>query len=95
MFIDKAERLIVDLIDQLEISNYYRKKDDPYFIGVMRWLIPELDKITDKYKLASVLGAIFTTAGATKEEITKMITNLYEFYDDSDLIPDWRDEDEY
>lgn len=87
MFIDEAEKFIVDLIDQLEINNYHRKEEDPCFIGMMRWLLPELDKITDKYKLARVLGTIFSTAGATKEEITKMVTNLYEFYDDSDLIP--------
>lgn len=92
---DKAEKLIEELIDELEIKTYGEAKDSvPFFVGTFQWLNPKLkDIVVDKTSMAKFLANIFTCAGATKEDVVKMVTNFYGFYNDSDLIPDYRDED--
>lgn len=92
---DKAEKLIEELIDELEIKTYGEAKDSvPFFVSTFQWLNPKLkDIVVDKTSMAKFLANIFTCAGATKEDVVKMVTNFYGFYDDSDLIPDYRDED--
>ena len=92
---DKAEKLIEELIDGLEIKTYGEAKDSvPFFVSTFQWLNPKLkDIVVDKTSMAKFLANIFTCAGATKEVVVKMVTNFYGFYNDSELIPDYRYED--
>ena len=89
---DKAENLIEELFDEFEIKRCGSAyEQEPFFIDTFRWLNPELaDIVVNKTSMAKFLANIFTCAGATKEDIVKMVTNFYRFYDDSDLIPDYR-----
>lgn len=93
---DKAEKLIEELFNELEIKRCgSADEQEPFFIDTFRWLNPDLkDIVVNKTSMAKFLATVFTCAGATKEDIIKMVTNFYGFYDDSDLISDYRDEDE-
>lgn len=93
---DVAEKLINKLIDKFQYENYgeYCGDEVPFFIATFRWLNPELKGIvTDVPSFAKFLANIFVRAGMAENEVVKAVTNIYNFYDDSDLIPDYRDED--
>lgn len=90
-----AQKLVEELFNKLEIETYGELRDGtPGFILAFQWLNPELkDVVTDIKSAAKFLGRVFTCAGMTNKEVAKAAANFYNFYDDSDLIPDYRDED--
>ena len=93
---DVAEKLIEKLIAELQYKNYgeYCDREVPFFVSAFQWLNPNLkDVVTDTESAAKFLSGVFSCAGMNKEEVIKAATNFYNFYDDSDLIPDYRDED--
>ncbi len=92
---DVAEKLIEELIDELETKTYGEARDSvPFFIATFQWLNPKLkDIVVDKMSMAKFLANIFVCTGATKDDVIRMTTNFYGYYNDSDLIPDYRDED--
>ena len=95
---DVAEKLIEKLIVELQYKNYgeYRDGEVPFFVSTFQWLNPNLkDVVTDTASAAKFLAGVFSCAGMNKEEVIKAATNFYNFYNDSDLIPDYRDEDRY
>lgn len=94
---DAAEKLIKKTFDDCEIASYGRIfADKPFFVCTFIWLNPALENIVYNSKsMSRFLANIFTCAGMSEEEIIKSATNIFKFYNDSDLVYDVRDEDGY
>ncbi len=83
----EIKKIIVDEIDKLNLKRYRETEDAPYFLSSFVWVNGlEECNIKDKYSFANFLAASFDPMCTTEEEVRDRVYNLYDYYDDSDLI---------
>ncbi len=69
------------------MKRYRETEDAPYFLNSFVWVngFEECNN-KDKYFFAKFLAACFDPMNTTEEEVRDRVYNLYDYYDDSDLI---------
>ncbi len=91
------KKIILDEFERLEMKNYRRIcEPEAGFVLTFQWGNPILqDVVKDKESLAACLAACWMTMHMSEDEVRKAAAEIFEYYDDSDIVPDWRDEDGY